>query len=650
VIALRRGAGAVGASVALLLTTESEGGASVRDDRGEAVALDRRERQLLLGSGDEPAPATPAHKARFVVEGGLVAGHEAASWAALPLDERGGRRALVFGFRAVRSFHPDDRALLVTLAEQVGAALERAEAFEAERGGRRRAEQLQALAAELAVAERPGQVSAALSGPARLLLGAASCVVAMIEPGDTNLLLTWRSGPAGALPAERGRAEEADLPASLRRALRGGPPAVTPATADWSLDAAGRVVGAVHYEFTTPLGERARGDVALTLAAVAALSGQALGRTGRSAFEHEVAVTLQRSMLPAGIDTFADLDLAAAYRPAVERMEVGGDWYDVLPLDDGRLALVVGDVVGRGLPAATAMGRLRHATRALRFVGGPAELLSRLDPVAAEEASTRFTTVACVVVDLGRGTATYATAGHPPPVLRHEDGAVETLDAANALPLGIRTGVRRPEATAALPVGSALLLYSDGLVERRGESIDRGLGRLRDLLAGAGDRSPRQVVDRAVASLLPAGAHHDDVVLLYAWRLPPGSLQYRFAGRPSGLAAARQALDRWLEQQGLGQTERDGLVLAAGEALSNAVEHGHGGDGRPVDLTAWRHAGDVWARVSDQGTWPLDAASSPTGGRGLPIMVALTDKVVIERGDPPRVSGTTVTLCRALRP
>ena len=422
---------------------------------------------------------------------------------------------------------------------------------------------------------------------------------------------------------------------------------MTSAAADWPLSAGGRISGALHFDFVPPLDQRAIGEMAVTLAAVAALSGQALGRTGRSAFEHEVAVTLQRAMLPLHIDA-PDLDVAAAYQPASERLEVGGDWYDVLPLDDGRLALIVGDVVGRGLPAATAMGRLRHATRALRFVRGPAELLSLLDPVAAEDASTRFATVVCVVVDLDHGRATFATAGHPPPLLRAPDGPVVLLEEANSVPLGLRLGVARPEATVDLPVGATLLLYTDGLVERRGESIDDGLARLCDVLAVQGRVASRQVVDRAVARLLQGRDHHDDVAILCAQRLPSGSLRYRFAGRPVDLVDARHTLAAWLVGR-LAPGDAADLVLAAGEALANAVEHVPDGTGGSVELTAWADGDGIAVRIRDRGEWRPGRSATPFGGRGLGIMEILADEVTIERGAPPGVSGTTVVLRRRAR-
>lgn len=665
--ARRVGAEVTGASAAALLRVDGAGTAHPLGEEGVG-RLRSDELAALVGPTPGDGSSRPARRLgphdpfppRFGTGQARIGPLEAATWAVLPLQVGAAPRLLLaFGFESDRAFPAEERALLAAVAEQVEVALERAERFEAERGGRRRAERIQALAEELAVAERPEQVLSVLIGPARVLLGASAGLVVVTDPADPERLRAWRAptappdaGPAagaasdgeGSLPQP---VEESALPPATLAALQAGLPSVTSGAADWPLSSGGRISGALHFDFVPPLGQREVGEMAVTLAALAALSGQALGRTGRSAFEHEVAVTLQRAMLPLQIDA-PDLDVAAAYQPASERLEVGGDWYDVLPLDDGRLALVVGDVVGRGLPAATAMGRLRHATRALRFVRGPAELLSLLDPVAAEDASTRFATVVCVIVDLDRGRATYATAGHPPPLLRAPDGPVILLEDANSVPLGLRRGVARPEADVELPVGATLLLYTDGLVERRGESIDAGLARLCDVLAGQDGVASRQVVDRAVDRLLHGRDHHDDVAILCAQRLPPGSLRHRFPGHPADLVDARHALATWLVGR-LSPTDAADLVLAAGEALANAVEHVRDEDGRSVELTAWADDDGIAVRVRDRGAWQPGRSATPFGGRGLGIMEVLTDEVTIERGAPPTVSGTTVVLRRRPR-
>jgi anti-sigma regulatory factor (Ser/Thr protein kinase) len=254
-----------------------------------------------------------------------------------------------------------------------------------------------------------------------------------------------------------------------------------------------------------------------------------------------------------------------------------------------------------------------------------------------------------VVVDVAHGTATFATAGHPPPLLRLPDGPVLLLEGANSVPLGLRTGVARPEATVELPVGALLMLYTDGLVERRAESIDEGLARLCDAVRGQPAVASRQVVDRVVDQLLPGRDHHDDVAILCAQRLRAGSLRYRFTGRPEELAGARHALAGWLAGRS-SPADADGLVLAAGEALANAVEHAQdgAGDAGSIELTAWDDEDGISVRVRDRGRWRGEVVT-PFGGRGLGIMEVLVDEVTIERGSPPAVSGTTVVLRRRRR-
>ena len=467
-------------------------------------------------------------RARFGTPPLRIGELEAACWAALPLQVGDGPRVvLAFGFRGAGSFPPEEQALLSAAAEQVEVALERAERFEAERGGRQRAEQVQALTEELAVAERPEQVLAVLTGRARLLLGAAA--------GLGGRGRSIRAGPAAglacpdraAVPAEMDEAgaavDEAALPEALLAALHAGLPSVTGTAADWPLDTGGRSSGALHYDFSPPLGQRAVGEVAVTLAAVAALSGQALGRTGRSAFEHEVAVTLQRAMLPLQIDV-TDLDVAAAYQPASERMEVGGDWYDVLPLDDGRLALIVVTSWGgafRRPPRWGGCGTPAGPCASCRARPSSSRCSTRWRPRTPRPASPRSSAWSWTWPGDG-----HLRHGRPPAtVAARPDGTVALLEGANSLPLGLRGAVVRPEATVDLPAWAMLLLYTDGLVERRGESIDAGLARLCDVVAGQRDIASRQVVDRAVEQLLHGGEHHDDVAILCAQRLPPGSLR-----------------------------------------------------------------------------------------------------------------------------
>ncbi|MFJ8046951.1 SpoIIE family protein phosphatase [Streptomyces luteogriseus] len=224
--------------------------------------------------------------------------------------------------------------------------------------------------------------------------------------------------------------------------------------------------------------------------------------------ERGTALTLQRSLLPSTPAEREGLDIAARYRPALS--EVGGDWYDVLPLGPGRTGLVVGDVMGKGVQAAAIMGQLSTATRALaRLDLPPAELLRHLDDIAGSLGDAIATCV-YAVCDLRRGTCELSSAGHLPPVLAAADGHAELVDVPGGVPLGVG-GVDFGTVEVELAPGSLLALYTDGLVENRGEPIDTGLDTLTRLLRNAGP-SLQRASDSLLSALSPEP--DDDVALL----------------------------------------------------------------------------------------------------------------------------------------
>ncbi|MEU1573226.1 SpoIIE family protein phosphatase [Streptomyces collinus] len=224
--------------------------------------------------------------------------------------------------------------------------------------------------------------------------------------------------------------------------------------------------------------------------------------------ERGTALTLQRSLLPSTPAQREGLDIAARYRPALS--EVGGDWYDVLPLGPGRTGLVVGDVMGKGVQAAAIMGQLSTATRALaRLDLPPAELLRHLDDIAGSLGDAIATCV-YAVCDLGRGTCELSSAGHLPPVLAGADGNARLLDVPGGVPLGVG-GVEFGTVEVDLAPGSLLALYTDGLVENRAEPIDTGLDTLTRLLGNAGP-SLQRASDSLLSALSPEP--DDDVALL----------------------------------------------------------------------------------------------------------------------------------------
>ncbi|WP_028662927.1 PP2C family protein-serine/threonine phosphatase [Saccharomonospora halophila] len=231
--------------------------------------------------------------------------------------------------------------------------------------------------------------------------------------------------------------------------------------------------------------------------------------------ERKTALTLQEAMMP-GQATVTDR-MAARYRPALSGSNLGGDWYDFVELREGRFTAAVGDVVGCGLRAAAVMGRLRSALGALIRADPdrPGSALAMLDRYARTIESALGTTVATVTVDTDAHTLTYGSAGHLPPMLLRPDGDVDTLDEALSLPLSVGPLHRtRPQARYTYTSGSILVLYTDGLVERRGEVLDVGLDRLRRSLTEHGALATEELANRLLADLLTDRPTEDDTALI----------------------------------------------------------------------------------------------------------------------------------------
>ncbi|MGN9761613.1 PP2C family protein-serine/threonine phosphatase [Streptomyces sp. SD31] len=232
--------------------------------------------------------------------------------------------------------------------------------------------------------------------------------------------------------------------------------------------------------------------------------------------EREVALALQEAMLPAGRQV-RDHRAAVRYRPAVGALNVCGDWYDVVDLVGGnRIGVSVGDVVGHGLEAAGVMGQLRSALSATsRVADGPAQALDVLGRYAHVVDGAESATAVTTFVDFDADTITYSSAGHPPPVLVHADGRVEFLDLATDPPLDARPDpTPRPQAVTTFTSGATLALYTDGLIERRREDIDRGLARLADSLVRHRTADAETLADAVLRELLPPGGATDDTALI----------------------------------------------------------------------------------------------------------------------------------------
>ncbi|WP_369268111.1 PP2C family protein-serine/threonine phosphatase [Streptomyces harbinensis] len=231
--------------------------------------------------------------------------------------------------------------------------------------------------------------------------------------------------------------------------------------------------------------------------------------------EREVALALQEAMLPVSGDV-GHHRAAVRYQPAVSALNVCGDWYDLADLPDDRIVATVGDVVGHGLRAAGVMGQLRSALSATsRVAEGPAQALDILGLYARSVEGAENTTVAQVAVDWGAHLLTYSCAGHPPPAVLRAHGGVEFLDGATDPPLGARIEhLPRPQERTGFAEGDTLVLYTDGLIERRREDIDVGLARLAETLVRHRNAGPEHLADVILHELLPPDGATDDTALV----------------------------------------------------------------------------------------------------------------------------------------
>ena len=371
------------------------------------------------------------------------------------------------------------------------------------------------------------------------------------------------------------------------------------------------------------------------LAVLAGRLGQGLQRVHQIDQQRETALALQHAILGPAVSR----GFAVRYQPASVPLQVGGDWYDVVDLDDGRIGLIVGDCVGHGLDAATVMGQLRSACRALLLEHpSPAAALSALDRFAARLPGARCTTAFCAVLNPATGELVFSCAGHPPPILVDADRSTRLLEGARATPLGLRIPPQRTEARETIPPRATLLLYTDGLVERRRESIDDGITRAADVVQDHPMTALDELASAIMVELTPSDGYHDDVaLLLYRQPVP---LDIEFPADVDELAGVRSALRTWLVSAGIGPEQTLDILIAAGEALSNAIEHGHRDhpDGR-VRLQAIALPDRLHLTVIDTGAWKVPAhIPALHRGRGIALMRALMHDVTIDS----QTDGTTV--------
>ncbi|MFF4037807.1 SpoIIE family protein phosphatase [Streptomyces sp. NPDC001816] len=436
----------------------------------------------------------------------------------------------------------------------------------------------------------------------------------------------WPDAPVRAMPTlaaalREGRTRIWPAGSPLEPALAGVGPgglAVLP------LPAGGRMAGACLVGWDQP--HEFTPDERALLTASAGLAGQALLRAHAFDAEHELVGMLQRTLLPRRLPRLPGAVAVARYLPTTAGLEVGGDWYDVIPLADNHVAFVIGDVQGHNAGAATLMGQMRTALRAYAAEGHtPDVVVAHANRLLLDMETDLFATCCYVDVDMEQGTAWCVRAGHLPPVLRHPDGTTEIVEAEGGPPLGVLTQAEFPITPLRLQPGTVLALTTDGLVESAETDIDAGLDRLTSELAAA---DPGHL--GLVADALLTGAHRGDDVALLLMRydgmaVRPLRETWTVWRVPEAVRHARRFTRRTLRTWGVPSDTMDTALLVVSELVTNALVHT---DGQVrLDLSLVNHR----LRLAVADTSPRSPVKNTnvgweaTGGRGILLVEAVSE-------------------------
>jgi GAF domain-containing protein/anti-sigma regulatory factor (Ser/Thr protein kinase) len=360
--------------------------------------------------------------------------------------------------------------------------------------------------------------------------------------------------------------------------------------------------------------------------------------------EHHAVVTLQQSLLPRQLPDIPGIQFAGRYMPATSELDVGGDWYDAIPLGGGNVGLVIGDVAGHGLEAAAMMGQFRNALRAYALDGrGPAAVVERLNRLTRTFDQHDMATLIYGEFDAISSSIRFVRAGHPPPLVRRPDGSVTQVNGRGSLPVGVSRNARYEASAIELSPDITLLLYTDGLVERRGESLEAGIARLERVLSEAPE--PLEALcDHVIETAAPDPERPDDIAVLAVRpvRVDPAAFHTSLRAEPGELARLRRMLMRWLRATQATAQEIYDITIACGEACANAIEHAYGARRASFEVEGSVEDDSIVLRVRDHGTW-----RPPRGryrGRGVQLMEALMEDVRIERG----TDGTEVMMRRRI--
>ncbi len=530
-------------------------------------------------------------------------------------------------------------SLIFSLARQAGQALDRAQLFERERASVGRLRKLQAVTAALSQAVTLEDVSRTCLEHAMTGVGAIAGLVVLRGHGEEVALgglsviaSIGLEGPDGDIPPQA----ESPIAASLRG---GGSTTLEEGWIAFPL-ASGALV--LELASKRPISD-ADHEWLLTLVSQ---GEQALDRAGRYETERGIAETMQRSVLPERLPSVSGVTLAARYLPGTVGVDVGGDWYDIIQLEDGAIGLVVGDVVGKGVQAAAMMGQLRNALRAFAFeYDDPHTVVSRLDKLVEGMLDSAFATLVYLVVDPRQRLAQYVVAGHPPPLIRSPDGTTSFLEHGRSLPIGVDASLSFEAGEVQLEQGSTILLYTDGLVERRGSPLDEGLRKLAEA-AAASDDDPEELVEAVLGALIGDNERPDDIAVLAIRFAAPvlDDLRLVLPSTQHGLVEMREVLRGWLARGEVDEDVAAEAVLAVWEACANAVEHAQ----EPVQSSFRLRAtlddgGRMRVEVRDSGQWK-PATGTTERGLGLGLMRSFMDTVEVSPGS----DGTAVVMERAV--
>jgi PAS domain S-box-containing protein len=361
--------------------------------------------------------------------------------------------------------------------------------------------------------------------------------------------------------------------------------------------------------------------------------------------EHRIADTLQRALLPQSLPELPGVAFASRYVPGEVGSSAGGDWYDVIDLPDGTVAFVIGDVAGHGIEAASVMGQVRTAVRAYGLEGhGPRSVVGLVhDLLRSFYGGEQMVTMLYVVVDPLTLEARVVNAGHPPPIVLEPGEAGATfLESPTGLPLGLSWDLPYEESLARLRPGTTLVLYTDGLIDRRDVSVGEGLERLRAAAGELAHVGVDELCGALLDALVPPDASDDVAIVAAGFAGGRERFTLRVSADPAKLSAVRRSVARWLSAAHVDPRAAQDIVLACSEACANAIEHAYGPGEGIVEVEGTVSDGELTLVVRDEGRWR--PAREAHRGRGLQVMEACMDQVEVDRDG----EGTEVRMRRAL--